>query len=297
MKLTPWSATPKVMGNYSPVPGTGCWLWLGSQDRYGYGVVKTGGKWICAAHRLFYQMHKGPIPEGMLVCHTCDTPLCVNPDHLWLGTPKENVQDMIKKGRTSVVNLNRKPDQHKKTARRNCRKCGVEFFARQSVVDKGGAIYCSNACSAQRKVEMNRKEKIIPPESGDRADYVAGQAAHEAAGLQDGGAEYQHDREAPESGGQGDKEPANLGEFVIALLIAGGYVTQAKCDEARKIALSHGPYEMPQQASGAVTEAMVEAACQSYSGEYVRANAVAKGLMQTNMRFAIAAALAQGGGK
>ncbi len=81
---------------------SGCLLWQRAvlTARMGYGVLNYGGK-VVYAHRLSYEVFKGPIPEGMLVCHSCDVPACINPDHLWLGTQKENVLDCCKKGRNS----------------------------------------------------------------------------------------------------------------------------------------------------------------------------------------------------
>lgn len=81
-----------------------CWLWSGNSNGV-YGLLyrhpHDGGR--TGAHRFSYEMHHGPIPEGMLVLHKCDTPLCVNPAHLRVGTPKENMADMDAKGRRVVA--------------------------------------------------------------------------------------------------------------------------------------------------------------------------------------------------
>lgn len=75
-----------------------CWLWTGARSGLRYGGLKHEGK-VLRTHRVSYELHKGPIPDGMSVMHRCDNPLCVNPDHLQIGTHLDNMQDMFSKGR------------------------------------------------------------------------------------------------------------------------------------------------------------------------------------------------------
>ncbi len=93
----------------------GCWNWIKGTTRDGYGkftTCKKGKKTTWIASRFGWILLHGEIPKGMLVCHTCDNPLCQNPAHLFLGTPKDNMLDKVKKGRL-VANPYRNPTNNR----------------------------------------------------------------------------------------------------------------------------------------------------------------------------------------
>lgn len=83
--------------------GVSCWEWLGSKNKNGYGTMKIDSK-MYFSHRLSYEIYNNTkIPDGMLVCHKCDNPSCVNPEHLFIGTHKDNFDDMCNKGRQKII--------------------------------------------------------------------------------------------------------------------------------------------------------------------------------------------------
>jgi len=115
---------------------SGCWVWMAYVDKDGYGIFRFNGK-MQRAHRVSYALHIKQPPEDLLVCHSCDNPSCVNPNHLFLGTDQDNVVDRDKKGRHKNQNtdkthcikghsLNGENLYTYPSGKRECRQCRKE---------------------------------------------------------------------------------------------------------------------------------------------------------------------------
>jgi hypothetical protein len=102
----------RLMSGYELDVETGCWLWMKTKYRNGYGWLKVFGKNFLA-HRYSYELHKGPIQEGMEVMHTCDNPACINPNHLEMGTHTQNMRGAAERNRL------RKGDRHPMYRKKN----------------------------------------------------------------------------------------------------------------------------------------------------------------------------------
>lgn len=121
----------------------GCWEWIGAKSGpMGYGLVEKRNRqirWSQIAHRYSWFLHFGEPPSGTCVLHRCDNPLCVNPSHLFLGSKKDNSQDMLRKNRGRWAGHDRK--YRKPKQQKTCAWCSAVFLPKRS-----NAKYCRGCC-------------------------------------------------------------------------------------------------------------------------------------------------------
>ena len=147
--------------NYIPEPNSGCWLWLGPYTAGGYGLVRLGVRApVPRAHRLSLQVATGQSGDGLMACHHCDVPSCVNPSHLFWGTAGDNKRDSSAKGRAS----------NKINAAKTACPRGHPYSPENTYINTRGARVC-RTCAAAIKIAWaaehprDRKKRAEEPEA------------------------------------------------------------------------------------------------------------------------------------
>lgn len=143
-RWAPVAPTERFFEKVHMVPEAGCWLWAGAWFQRGYGSFHVNSRPM-SAHRFSWELHFGEITNGLHVLHKCDTPACVNPAHLYLGTDKDNVRDMLIRGR------------HNPGRRDTCKKFGHPLVWKAR---KGEKLrkYC-RICNAEQQISRRQRNR------------------------------------------------------------------------------------------------------------------------------------------
>lgn len=176
--MTQSPITP-LEGRFFVEPNSGCWLWTRSVSM-GYGKLWWDKKHQ-RAHRVSWELHNGAIPDGMLVLHKCDTPPCINPAHLFLGTHADNAADKIAKGRwvASGVRLSRIEKSRAENQRKPAMTTGHRPFSRRSPV----IAFTPNLRALEAAVLAFEKEVVHPLILSDLTPEQRSIVSELAAGL------------------------------------------------------------------------------------------------------------------
>ncbi len=136
-----------------------CWLWLGSVSGNGYGDLWVGKKHM-NAHRYSYTLHKGEIPDGMHILHSCDNRPCVNPDYLSIGTNSDNINDAIKKGRFRPLRKNKNGDSIGISSRHKSSLCfnGHDITKKENIYTSPNSRRFCKVCDKIRSKKYNDKK-------------------------------------------------------------------------------------------------------------------------------------------
>jgi hypothetical protein len=127
----------RLLDNIEIVTESGCWIWMRHLNGDGYGNIRIRGPKE-KVHRAAYRIFVGELPPGLVVCHHCDVRCCVNPSHLFLGTQKENVQDMLRKHGTRITRRKLTDDQVREIRRAvgPIKELGKKYGVHPTIISK-----------------------------------------------------------------------------------------------------------------------------------------------------------------